>query len=138
MEPTLSEAAVADLVERVEAARGEHARHYPGGPGGRQPVHTVYVPADRFTATTAADWGERTRLLLDAHAPDGFTLAEAMGLPDRASAAVLRERVSDKLAHEPATVKAMLGQLGRAVDCGAVSEEEVLDRTGLASLEPWA
>jgi len=32
-------------------------RNYPGDDGSRQPVHTVYVPADRFTPSLAADWG---------------------------------------------------------------------------------
>ncbi len=35
-------------VERIMApADAALARDYPGDDGGRQPVHTVYVPADR-------------------------------------------------------------------------------------------
>ncbi|MGC5643707.1 UNVERIFIED_CONTAM: aldolase [Kocuria sp. CPCC 205300] len=34
-------------------------RTYPGDPGTRQPVHTVYLPADTFTADTARQWGIR-------------------------------------------------------------------------------
>lgn len=34
-------------------------RAYPGDPGTRQPVHTVYLPADAFTADTAPQWGLR-------------------------------------------------------------------------------
>ena len=30
---------------------------YPGDSGARQPVHTVYVPGDRFTAGLADEWG---------------------------------------------------------------------------------
>jgi len=33
--------------------------HYPGDDGSRQPVHTVYVPADLFTPDLAAEWGEQ-------------------------------------------------------------------------------
>lgn len=33
-------------------------RAYPGDPGTRQPVHTVYVPADRFSPDLARQWGE--------------------------------------------------------------------------------
>lgn len=31
--------------------------NYPGDSGARQPVHTVYVPGDRFTGELAAQWG---------------------------------------------------------------------------------
>ncbi len=92
---------VADLVRRVEDAASAAARPYPGDPGGRQPVHTVYVAADRFTAGTAAAWGTEARRLLAAHAPDGDALAAGMGLADRALAAEVRERVDAKLAAEP-------------------------------------
>jgi hypothetical protein len=66
---SLGEATVADLVARVEEAAAAHARRYPGDPAGRQPVHTVYVAADRFTATTAQAHGAEALRLLDAHAP---------------------------------------------------------------------
>jgi citrate lyase beta subunit len=35
----------------------------------RQPVHTVYVPADRFTAGTVGEWGASALSALDAHGP---------------------------------------------------------------------
>jgi citrate lyase beta subunit len=35
----------------------------------RQPVHTVYVPADRFTAATVGEWGASALAALDAHGP---------------------------------------------------------------------
>ena len=37
------------------------AQRYPGGSATRQPVHTVYVPADRVTGDTVAQW--RTQAL---------------------------------------------------------------------------
>jgi hypothetical protein len=98
---SLDEAGLADLVARVERAAAAHARRYPGDPGGRQPVHTVYVAADRFAAGTAAAHGAEALRLLDAHAPDGATLAAALGLHDQAVAAAVRERVAAKLAREP-------------------------------------
>ena len=55
------------------------ARGYPGDPGVRQPVHTVYVPADRVTQGIAARYGTEARAALDAHAPDPGTLAEIVG-----------------------------------------------------------
>ena len=41
--------AVADALDRTLAAVDAGlAATYPGDPGTRQPVHTVYLPADRF------------------------------------------------------------------------------------------
>lgn len=37
------------------------AARYPGEPAGRQPVHTVYVPAHRYGPGLLADWGAQAR-----------------------------------------------------------------------------
>ncbi|HEY3631252.1 MAG TPA: aldolase/citrate lyase family protein [Jatrophihabitantaceae bacterium] len=84
---------MSELADRVEAILAgddaERDRRYPGLPPGRQPVHTVYVPADRFTATTVRDWGAAAERALDAHGPlDGFDEA-----PVRAKLA--REPIED-------------------------------------------
>ncbi|WP_030901939.1 DUF6986 family protein [Streptomyces sp. NRRL F-5126] len=78
----------------------ELARRYPGDPGTRQPVHTVYVPGDAYTATTPRDWGDRALASLDEHAPDAQTFARATGLADELAGPVY-ERVRAKLAREP-------------------------------------
>ena len=78
----------------------ELARRYPGDPGTRQPVHTVYVPADRFDAGTVRSWGERALALLDEHAPDAASFAAVLGLPDDL-AEEIHTRVRAKLGHEP-------------------------------------
>jgi citrate lyase beta subunit len=96
----LSVSSIDDLSERVRAITAEHAAHYPGADEGRQPVHTVYVPADRFSATTPADLGAEALRLLDAHAPDAAGFGEAFGLPPELAPQV-RERVAAKLATEP-------------------------------------
>jgi hypothetical protein len=98
---SLDEATLADLVARVEEVAAAHARRYPGDPGGRQPVHTVYVAADRFAAGTATAYGAEALRLLDAHAADGAALAAALDLDDPALAAAVRERVAAKLDREP-------------------------------------
>ena len=98
---SLDEAGLADLVDRVERAAAAHTRRYPGDPGGRQPVHTVYVAADRSAAGTATAHGAEALRLLDAHAPDGNALAALVGLDDPALAAAVRERVAAKLEREP-------------------------------------
>ncbi|MGH3375621.1 MAG: DUF6986 family protein [Actinoallomurus sp.] len=89
-----------ELSARIEDARAEHARRHPGEPAERQPVHTLYVPADRFTATTAHDLGAEALRLLDAHAPDGAAMATAFGV-DQSLGDAVRERVAAKLAREP-------------------------------------
>jgi citrate lyase beta subunit len=65
------------------------AARYPGSATGRQPVHTVYVPADRFDETTVGEWGGAALAALDEHGP----------LPD--TDADLEARVRAKLAAEP-------------------------------------
>jgi citrate lyase beta subunit len=47
----------------------ERERLYPGTSSGRQPVHTVYVPADRFDEHTVGRWGTDALAALDAHGP---------------------------------------------------------------------
>jgi hypothetical protein len=92
---------LADLLDRrlAEADRELRTR-YPGDPGTRQPVHTVYVPADRFTAGVPAGWGTAARELLDREAPTAAVLAEATGMP-AALVGEVHDRVRDKLVREP-------------------------------------
>ncbi|HEX6469284.1 MAG TPA: aldolase [Streptosporangiaceae bacterium] len=96
----LSVSSIDDLSARVRAISAEHAARRPGPEEGRQPVHTVYVPADRFAATTPADFGADALRLLDAHAPDPASFGEVFGLPGELAARV-RERTAAKLAREP-------------------------------------
>ncbi|MEU5209244.1 aldolase [Streptomyces sp. NPDC020742] len=76
------------------------ARRYPGDPGTRQPVHTVYVPGDVFAADTIRSWGDQALAALDEHAPDAGALAAVLGLPDGLAAEV-HDRVRAKLTREP-------------------------------------
>ncbi|MFD9126683.1 DUF6986 family protein [Kitasatospora sp. NPDC059571] len=91
-------AAVEALLGPVDA---ELARRYPGDPGTRQPVHTVYVPADAFAAGTVADWGRQALEALDTHAATPERLAEALGLPADDLIADVHARVRAKLEREP-------------------------------------
>jgi citrate lyase beta subunit len=95
--PTVTDRLAAALAP-VDAAR---ARRYPGPSASRQPVHTVYVPADALTADTPRTWGERALALLDRHAPDAAALAAVLGLPDDPVAHAVHARVRAKLATEP-------------------------------------
>jgi citrate lyase beta subunit len=76
------------------------AAGYPGPRPGRQPVHTVYVPADRFGTGLAAGWGREALKTLEAFAPGAGEFGAAMGLP-AALAADVRSRVLAKLIAEP-------------------------------------
>jgi citrate lyase beta subunit len=78
----------AELDNLLGALDAELAARYPGDPGGRQPVHTVYVPADRMHPGLLAEWGAAARAALDAHPPLPF-LHE------------LHDRVLSKLDREP-------------------------------------
>jgi citrate lyase beta subunit len=74
-------------------------RNYPGDDGSRQPIHTVYVPADRFTPTLAVEWGAQALATAEAHG--GLEkLGQLLGQePDLAAA--VAARVAAKLASEP-------------------------------------
>ncbi|MCB5909183.1 DUF6986 family protein [Streptomyces pinistramenti] len=76
------------------------ARRYPGDPGTRQPVHTVYVPGDAFTADTVRSWGDQALAALDEHAPDAEALAGILGIPEHLAVPV-HDRVRAKLRREP-------------------------------------
>ncbi|WP_066296153.1 DUF6986 family protein [Arthrobacter luteolus] len=74
-------------------------RNYPGDDGTRQPIHTVYVPADRFTPALAADWGAQATAAVDGRG--GLErLGELLGLEPELGTAVAT-RVARKLAEEP-------------------------------------
>ncbi|GAA2978220.1 aldolase/citrate lyase family protein [Streptomyces flavovirens] len=84
----------------LTAVDAELARRYPGDPGTRQPVHTVYVPADAFEADTLRSWGDRALEALDEHAPDAAAFAEILSVPQELAEAV-HDRVRAKLEREP-------------------------------------
>ncbi|TQS43539.1 DUF6986 family protein [Cryptosporangium phraense] len=86
----------AELAETDETLKAQHEKP----PRGRQPVHTVYVPADQFSAGLPSRWGAEALELLDQHAPFADHLAKATGLPVEAVHSAL-PRVRVKLATEP-------------------------------------
>ncbi|CAM5300923.1 hypothetical protein SSPIM334S_06446 [Streptomyces spiroverticillatus] len=78
----------------------ELERRYPGDPGTRQPVHTVYVPGNLYDAGTIRSWGETALKMLDEHAPNAAAFAEVLGL-DASLADAVYTRVRAKLEREP-------------------------------------
>jgi citrate lyase beta subunit len=91
---------LADLDGRLAPVDAELQRRYPGDSGTRQPVHTVYVPADRFHADMCREWGAEAARVLAEHAPTPAELAAAAGL-DVELARQVYDRVTRKLEREP-------------------------------------
>ncbi len=76
------------------------AAGWPGDPGTRQPVHTLYVPADRAAPDLVAETGRAAMAAVDEHGGDPATMAGVTGLP----AALVEQvwpRVLAKLDREP-------------------------------------
>lgn len=97
---TLASAVTERIGASLAGVDAELARRYPGDPGTRQPVHTVYVPADALTAATVRSWGDQALAALDAHAPDAGAFAAVLGIPDDLAGPV-HARVRAKLEREP-------------------------------------
>lgn len=97
---SLAGAVTEEIGARLAPVDAELERRYPGDPGTRQPVHTVYVPADAFAAGTPRAWGDRALAALDEHAPDAASFAAVLGL-DGALAEDVYGRVRAKLEREP-------------------------------------
>ncbi|WP_410659643.1 DUF6986 family protein [Amycolatopsis sp. lyj-112] len=74
---------------RLAEADARVAAEYPGEPPGRQPVHTVYVPASKYKTRLVADWGKQALRVFGEH-------ADQLGLD-----ADVADRVRTKLLTEP-------------------------------------
>jgi HpcH/HpaI aldolase/citrate lyase family len=73
---------------------------YPGEAATRQPVHTAYVPADRYDGDTIGHWGHQALALLDRHAPSPARFVEVTGLRP-VFAEEIYSRVRAKLGRQP-------------------------------------
>ncbi|TNM38499.1 aldolase [Nocardioides albidus] len=93
-----------ELTGRLDAAlAGADAAltaQFPGERGVRQPVHTVYVVADRFGPDTVSEWSQDALSVLALHGRTGMELAEALDLRPSLAAEVY-DRVREKLEREP-------------------------------------
>jgi citrate lyase beta subunit len=86
----------AELDRRLAAADAALTADYRGDRGVRQPVHTVYVPADRYDVRTVDDWGAQALAALD----EAGAFAKVLDLPADLADEVY-ERVRAKLEREP-------------------------------------
>jgi citrate lyase beta subunit len=81
-----------ELDARLADADAALVAQFPGDHAGRQPVHTVYVAADRYHAALVRDWGAEALATLEAH---HRLFAELVGDDE------IEARVRRKLAAEP-------------------------------------
>ena len=63
----LARALTTELDDRLAAADAALAEGFPGDTPDRQPVHTVYVPADRFADDLVDTWGRAAIDVVDQH-----------------------------------------------------------------------
>lgn len=106
MSRSIPDEAWVDLLERAREAEAEaeaeaeRRLRYPGDVISRQPLQTLYVPADRVTPTIVVEFGTEALRLLEAHASDPEAFATAFGV-DASVAARVRTPVHAKLEREP-------------------------------------
>lgn len=97
--PGLTESLLDRIDDDLSATDTFLAGAYPGEDGRRQPVHTVYVPADRYTPELPRQWGEEAVALVEEHGGIHALCAE-LGL-DAELTAEVADRVTAKLLTEP-------------------------------------
>ena len=84
----LDDDAYAELDARLEPVDAQLRRRYPGDPRTRQPVHTLYVPADLFGRGVLREYSRIVLSMIKEHGPLPFDEE-------------VTERVLAKLAREP-------------------------------------
>lgn len=99
MRTALPTAVLAAIEDRLAATDTLLASAYPGDDGTRQPVHTVYVPADRYVPELPTMWGRAALAAVDA-AGGVEAVAVLVGL-ERELAATIAPLVRAKLEREP-------------------------------------
>ncbi|GAB3156909.1 aldolase/citrate lyase family protein [Amycolatopsis stemonae] len=77
---------------RLASADARVAAAYPGERPGRQPVHTVYVPASRYKTRLVADWGKQAMRVFIEH---GDLLGADADVYERVRAKLLTEPIED-------------------------------------------
>lgn len=96
--PSLSATVLADIDALLTETDTLLEQNYPGDDGSRQPVHTVYVPANAFTPELPAEWGSRALAAVDLWG-DMPRLSALVGA--ETSTDEISRRVDAKLRNEP-------------------------------------
>ena len=94
----LASALQGDLDQRLASADAQLVRRFPGEAATRQPVHTVYVPADRYHAGLVDEWGSQALAVVDQHPA---TYAEVIAGATGDDPEQLTSLVLAKLGREP-------------------------------------
>ncbi|OZM74101.1 aldolase [Amycolatopsis antarctica] len=89
MSARLPEDLYTEIDDRLAAADARVEARYPGDSPGRQPVHTVYVPAGSYDGAIVTEWGDRAAAVFAEH-------GSRLGIDAEVAA-----RVRAKLATEP-------------------------------------
>ena len=97
---TRIEQLTAELNHHLAKADAELVARYPGDRGVRQPVHTVYVPADRYSDQLVSEWGASAQQTMTECGGSVTELAQAVGLRPSVVTEIY-DRVRAKLASEP-------------------------------------
>jgi citrate lyase beta subunit len=100
------------VLSRLQTANHSFASQFPGDPGTRQAVHTVYGGAQIFKSDSAARLGIIALSMLNEYAPDFVTFAKAIGL-----------RGCEKLPQSPAQIKALKKKLDKNADSVRTTNE---------------
>ena len=98
--PGLSDEDLEAIDRRLAADDAAREQTYPGMATARQPVHTVYVPADQFHVEVAEEWGAAASAALTRYSPRPEDMARITGLDLDALRAVW-PAVREKLRREP-------------------------------------
>jgi citrate lyase beta subunit len=131
--PSLPESALRELDDLLAATDADLARRYPGPQRLRQPVHTLYLPADRASAELPGEWGQQALALLDAH---GSKLAETVPLPAELVETCL-PRVREKLTRQPIEDLRIDFEDGYGYR-PAAAEDHDAEATGRAIVDLWS
>ncbi|GAB3260961.1 DUF6986 family protein [Nocardioides dilutus] len=91
----LAERLTRELDERLAEADARLVALYPGERPGRQPVHTVYVPADRYDAGLVPAYGAAALKAMDDHADAFADLVQDDDIVERVRAKLTSEPVED-------------------------------------------
>jgi citrate lyase beta subunit len=91
----LADRLTSELDDRLAPADAALAREYPGERAGRQPVHTVYVPADRYDADLVPSYGAAALAALEEHASVFGSLVRDDDVVARVRAKLAAEPVED-------------------------------------------
>ncbi|WP_066897432.1 DUF6986 family protein [Mycolicibacterium houstonense] len=98
----LDDAVLTDVDRRLTAADALLVNQYPGDDGRRQPIHTVYVPGNRYSATMPADWGAiALGTAKDAGGLDAVAALVGAGSGTDCAPETLATLVENKLTTEP-------------------------------------